>query len=138
MKGEKVLYRRGYVFQTVNDITDYVAIFPPKSLVFKWAILSDNGFMTIIHDYAWNGMSGIHMNIKSSIRGVLFHDVTYQMIRLGFLDIKWKPQADLNLRNFCIEDGMLTIAADIIHAGVKEFGLSSTAPKAEPPVMEAP
>lgn len=78
------------------------------------------------------------MNIKSSIRGVLVHDVTYQMIRLGFLDIEWKEKADQILHDFCVEDGMLRPVAAIILAAVQKFGLSSTTPKAEPETLTAP
>jgi hypothetical protein len=133
-----VKYKEGYKFQTVGDTTLFIGITPPKSLLFQWAILSNNGWLTIIHDYAWNGMSGIPLNIKSTMRGVVVHDVTYQMIRLGFLDIAWKDKADQNLRDMCIEDGLPKFMAATIYKAVQKFGLSSTAPKAEPETMEAP
>ncbi len=134
----KVHYTEGYKFTTTENITEQVGIFPPKSIAFKYATLSINGWLTIGERYAWNGMSGIPMNIKSSIRGVLFHDALYQMLRLGYLDIQWKPYVDQVLHDFCVEDGMIRPVAAIILAAVHKFGLSSTTPKAEPPILEAP
>lgn len=138
MIGGKLKYKEGYKFQTVDDYTVFVGITPPKALVFKWAILSENGWLTIIHDYAWNGMSGIPLNIKSSIRGVLLHDACYQMIRLGYLEPKWKDVADQVLYNCCVEDGMLKLLAKAILKAVETFGHPATTPAQEPPVLEAP
>lgn len=136
--GVKVKYKKRFKFVTSGIITEYVGIFPPKSIYFEWGTLSENGFLTIKDEYPWNGMSGIPLNISSSIRGVLFHDIIYRMIRLGLIDMKWKKKADQNLHDFCVEDGMLRPVASIILKAVKKFGLSSTMPKAEPEVLEAP
>ncbi len=134
----KVKYIKGYKYQTVNDYTLFTGITPPKSLVFKWAILSDNGYLTIIHDYAWNGASGPTIDTENSIRASLVHDVLYQMIRLGFLDAKWKDRADELLYELCVEDGMFRVRAAIWKQAVKLFGVSSTLKDSEPEVLETP
>jgi len=134
----RIRYKRGFKFVTVGIVTEYVGIFPPKSICFEWGLLSINGYLTVKDEYPWNGMSGIPLNIKSSVRGVLIHDVLYRLIRLGLLDIKWKTPGDEVLRKFCIEDGMWKWVADTIFAAVQRWGLSSTGPKAEPKIMEAP
>lgn len=131
-------YKRGFKFVSVDIETAFVGIFPPKSIYFQWGTLSENGFLTVEAGYPWNGMSGIPMNIPSSIKGVFFHDVIYRMIRLGLIGIEWKAQGDNVIRDFCIRDGMLKILANTIHAAVEKFGLSSTTIQEEPVIMEAP
>lgn len=137
-KGDHIYYKKGYKYQTTRDYTLFTGITPPKSLVFKWAILSDNGFLTIIHDYAWNGASGPTFDTKDSMRGSLVHDVFTQMIRLGYLDPSWWPKINDLLHDILVEDGMWHFRAEGWEEAVSHFGSSSTTIAEEPEEMEAP
>jgi hypothetical protein len=138
MKGDKIKYRKGYKYVLAADYTLFTGITPPKSLVFKWAILSNNGYLTIIHDYPWDGASGPTIDTRDAMRGPLVHDVIYEMIRLGYLEPKWKTRADDLLKEILLEDGMNPIRAEIWEEGVEHFGRSSTLIDAEAKVLEAP
>jgi hypothetical protein len=138
VKGDKVKYIEGYKYQLVEDYTCFIGVCPPKSLVSKWVILSDNGFLTIRKGYAWNGASGPTWDTKNSIRASLLHDAVYQLIRLGLVEASWKEKADNLLHDVLVEDGMNIVRAEIWEEGVEHFGKSSTLVDAEPKVLEAP
>jgi hypothetical protein len=138
MKGDKIKYRKGYKYQLAEDYTVEVGIFPPKSIVTRWCILSNNGFLTIMEGYAWDGASGPTFDTLSSMRGSLVHDALYQLIRLGKLDISCRPKADDRLHDICVEDGMNHARAELWEEMVGLFAGSAAKHDAEPPILEAP
>jgi hypothetical protein len=138
MKGDKIKYRKGYKYQLATSYTVEVGIFPAKSIVSNWCLLSVNGFLTIREDYAWDGASGPTLDSKSSMRGSLVHDALYQLMRLGFLDISWRPKIDDLLHNICVEDGMLHMRAELWEEAVSHFAASAAKHDAEPEILEAP
>jgi len=138
MKGDKIKYKKGYKYQLAADYTVEVGIFPPKSIACQWCMLSNNGFLTILEGYAWDGASGPTIDTKSSMRGSLVHDVLYQLIRLGKLDISWREKADDILHNICVEDGMNHARAELWEEMVSMFAGSAAKHDAEPPILEAP
>lgn len=133
-----IRYRKGYKYVLEDDSTCMTGICPPKSIAWKWGLLSVNGAATILHAYAWDGASGGMLDVKSIMRGTLYHDWFYQMIRLGLLDISFKEKIDDLLHNMCVEDGMIHFVAEGVEEAVSHFGDSSVDPAAEHRVSEAP
>ena len=138
MKGDKIKYRKGYKYQLASDYTVEVGIFPPKSIATRWCLLSNNGFLTILGGYAWDGPSGPTWDTKSSMRGSLVHDALYQLIRLGLLDISWREKADDLLHDICVEDGMVHARAELWEEMVSIFAGSAAKYDSEPEILEAP
>jgi hypothetical protein len=145
----KIKYREGFEFVLAEDYTIFTGICPPKSFVCKWAILSINGWLTILHDYPWNGANKPGYNTKGTMRGSLVHDVLYELIRLvrmGVIKIdwteemlaEWKVKADDLLHDILVEDGMVHFMAEVWEEAVENFGGSCILIEAQPPVLEAP
>ncbi len=138
MKGDKIRYRKSYKYQLAADYTVEVGIFQPKSVATRWCLLSNNGFLTVLEGYAWNGASGPTIDTPSSMRGSLVHDALYQLIRVGKLAPSWRAKADDILHDICVEDGMLHFRAELWEEVVKAFAASSAEAGAEPQILEAP
>ena len=85
------------------------------------------GLLIISAGYAWDGPSGITIDTKSFMRGSLFHDAVYQLLREGKLIIPdGRKLADKLLRAICIEDGMWKIRAWWVYRAVRMFGKPSS------------
>lgn len=89
---------------------DYIKILPVGELVAK-------------DGYAWDGPSGLTFDTKSSMQGSLWHDVGYQLIRMGILTKSlYKPLFDALLRDVCIADGMWKWRANMWYRAVTKLG----------------
>jgi hypothetical protein len=89
---------------------DYIKVLPVGELIAKGG-------------YAWDGPSGPTIDTKSSLRGSLWHDIGYQLIRAGVLSkALYKPLFDALLRDTCIQDGMWKWRANMWYREVSKFG----------------
>ena len=88
--------------------------------------------------YAWDGPSGPTLDTRNSLRGSLFHDAAYQLLRGCFLDQKWRTVADEELGRFLKEDGMWSFRRMMWVRELKKFGGAAADPKNRKPVLEAP
>lgn len=84
--------------------------------------LRDDGSLVLRKGYAWDGPSGPTIDTASSMRGSAGHDALYQLISLHAIPASMRARADLDLRTWCIEDGMLPFRADYWYEGVRAFG----------------
>lgn len=84
--------------------------------------IQDNGTLILRKNYAWDGPSGPTIDTDDAMRGSAGHDALYQLISLGVLTTADRQQADLDLRTWCIEDGMPPFRADYWYEGVRAFG----------------
>ena len=100
--------------------------------------ISPGGRLTILSGYAWDGPSGPTIDTPSFMRGSLFHDALYQLLReTGFgngtdsssLHDQRRYRADQILLEVCIEDGMWRWRADWVFRGVRVGGGHSAAVK---------
>jgi len=87
------------------------------------------GRLTAKPGYCWDGASGPTVDTPSSIRGSLWHDIGYQLIRMGVIQKHpFKELFDDLLRDTCIDAGMYEWRADLWHEGVlligEEWGLA--------------
>jgi hypothetical protein len=72
------------------------------------------------------------------MRGSLFHDALYQLLRLELISHKERVKADRLLSDICKEDGMWKWRADGWEKAVHEFGIFAADPEHEKPVIVAP
>lgn len=128
MKGDKIYYYdRGSFYVLSRTYTVDIGIFPDEDIETEYVSLSKNGTLIIRLGYAWDGPSGPTINTKSTLRTSLIHDATFQLFRLGVLDMKWFHKANDNLRDIGIEDGMWKWRAEMWHSKVVQNGMKDAA-----------
>lgn len=133
-----VYYKAGYKYQTTKDRHASVAVRPIAPFRHDYLSLDDEGNLGIKKGYAWDGASGPTWDTKNSMRGSLFHDAGYQLIRLGYIDPGHKEYFDQLLFDMLVEDGMFEWRATYWKWAVLQFGKGSTRPSAEPQEEVAP
>lgn len=102
-----VIYDLPECFRGLEIYTPYVSIIDCKLL--------------IKDKYAWDGASGA-VDSPDFMRGSLYHDSGYQLIREGLLDKSYRKEFDKLLRQVCIEDGMSKFRAFYVYYAVCIFG----------------
>jgi hypothetical protein len=125
---EGICYQSGYKYQLVNEYICNVNIYPDKDINTKYIVLSIKGRLVIHSGYAWDGPSGPTIDTDNFMRGSLVHDSTYQLIRQGHLDQKWREQADKELKRICLEDGMSRIRAWYVYRAVRRLAAKAAWP----------
>jgi hypothetical protein len=139
MKADRTLYfRRGYKYVVKRDCHGKLDIIPFAPIDVDHMRMDMEGNATILAGYPWNGASGPTWDTLSSMRGSLWHDFCYELIRLGLIDRKYKEYADQLLHDLCTEDGMYSWRADYWRWAVLKFGAGSCLPSAEPKEEVAP
>jgi len=130
-------YRSGYKYQLAEDEQFITGIYG-KNIKTDWIELFSNGILIVRKGYAWDGCSGPTIDTKNSMRAGLVHDAGYQLMREKLLTLDYKDYFDglffLTLRH----DGMCFLRAHIWYNAVWKFGRSSTLPKNDRPILEAP
>lgn len=121
-------YKGGFKYQLVGDEYYETGI---KGYIIdtRWLSLSLDGTLLVKDGYAWDGPSGPTIDTPSFMRGSLIHDALYELIRKGFIPQEYKIEADLILKEICLEDDMWEIRAWWVYKGVKYFGKASTLAK---------
>ena len=128
----KLKYRslHGYKYETLMFVQ--VAVDIPERVGIIYAGINDDGILWVDTHYAWDGPSGPTIDTKTFMRGSLFHDVLYQMIREGVLDRKYRLEADKLLRRICLEDGMSKFRAWYVYTSLRLFGARAIKPVKNP------
>ena len=107
---------RRYKYQTTREMTVQTSFRPPSSLQtsYGWVWLLPSGELMVMKGYAWDGPSGPSIDTENFMRGSLFRDALYQMLREGVLpnpaDLN-RAIADILLYDICREDGMCEFRA---------------------------
>jgi len=146
-----IKYKSGFRHQLVADAYTQTAIYPDKAIITKYGELSTDGFLIAKDGYAWDGPSGpcrfiadrlpefLRLKyLKTILRGSLFHDLIYELIRLGLLPTKWRKQGDKELKRICLEDKMCDIRAWWVYKAVRKGGSMSADPRHKKPIYTAP
>jgi hypothetical protein len=138
-----ITYRSGYKYQLVEDyIHPDCGLKPPTSVMdHPFIQLTEAGQLTIKAGYAWDGPSGPTVDTKNFMRGSLVHDALYQLMRERENQLPlatYRNQADLLLRDLCIEDGMSTLRAGWVYQAVRLCGEPSAKPENEHKPITAP
>lgn len=135
----QIEYRAGYKYQLAKTVSVQTSIYPDQDIETDYILLTKPGLLTIIKGYAWDGPSGPTIDRPTFMSGSLAHDAVYQLMRMELLPRSCKEQADLLLRDICIDDGMWEWWADnVVYNGVRVGGNSSTDPANRKPVITAP
>lgn len=133
-----IRYREGYKYQLHEDYQVLVLIKPAAFIFEPYIRLDIDGLLSIRAGYAWDGPSGPTVDTKNFMRGSLVHDALYQLMRHGHLDpILFREVADGELVRLCREDGMSSIRAAWVYAGVR-FGGGPCAERNDDVVLTAP
>jgi len=131
-------YKSGFKYQLEETERFQTALRPSRRLETPFIILYCSGEMTVFRGYAWDGASGPTIDTKNSMRGTLFHDAAYQLMRLGLLSPEWRETVDDEFGRFLKEDGMWWLRRKLWVREVKKFGGSAADPRNKKPVLEAP
>lgn len=92
----------------------------------EYITLWEDGRLILRKGYAWNGATGA-IDTENSIAGSAGHDALYQLIALHAIPTEKRWLADLDLRRWCIENGMATERADAWFTAVRLLGESFAA-----------
>ena len=132
-------YQTGYKYQLYTDELFQTPFRPDKLIKTRFILLSYDGMMSILSGYAWDGASGPTWDTKNTMRGSLFHDAAYQLIRLGLLkEHSVRQIADEYFGVLLKEDGMGTIRRKLWIRAVKRFAASAADPKNRRCILTAP
>lgn len=116
---------RKYKYQLIDDETVQTEI--DHNVATKFITIQE-GLLTVKSGYAWDGAT-FAFDTATILRGSLFHDALYQLMREGELNRdKYRPIADLLLKKICLEDGMWKVRAEWVYFAVKTFARRSTKP----------
>lgn len=135
---QEIKYRSGYKYQLAEDVTCFIGIFPDEDIVTEFIMLDRMAFMTIKTGYAWDGPSGPTWDTPNFMRGSLFHDAGYQLMRMGELWASHKLPLDMLLRTFCQVDGMSKFRSNYVYKGVSMGGKTATLASSLKPILVAP
>ena len=135
---QRILYTEGWKYRLEAQYDDVIPIRPPENIKTDFIVLLKNGYLSIRKGYAWDGASGPAVDTANFMRASLVHDSLYGLLRAGHLPATFKDQADVLLRQTCIEDGMNPIRAWWVYMAVKTFAKRATTPEGENPVLIAP
>lgn len=103
----------------------------------KFISMSKKGLITIRPGYAWDGPSGPTFDTKSFMRGSLFHDAAYQLMRESLVSIDLLPSFDRMLVAICKDDGMWALRRRWVYRGVRIGGGPSAEPRSVK-ILQAP
>lgn len=145
-----------YKYDVVNNVGPYQSGIKGLCVYHKYFTLEPSGCITAKEGYKWDGPSGITVDTPSFMRGSLFHDIFYQILRdnlLNRFDIDgipcykvaetyiidvgkhyhtWldvKNAADNLLKKMCLQDGMMRFRVCYVYKGVHLFGGRYCKPK---------
>lgn len=135
-----ITYRllRGYKYELVDAAEHPSSILrdtlnPVRTLIqTKYGRIDSDGRLVIYSGYAWDGPSGIAIDSPTGMKGSLFHDFLYQLMREGFLSRSYRDAADRLLQSICLENGMSKIRAYFWYLAVKSFSKRSAYPETNP------
>lgn len=84
--------------------------------------LYSDGWLVIQTGYVWDGPSGPSFHTANFMRGSLYHDALYDLMKQGLLSKEWRKAADDLLVSVCAEDGMVAPRRAWVYAAVRNFG----------------
>lgn len=123
---------RSYKYQLVDTYQVETGIhLPGLPISTEYIDMGVTGRLTIRAGYAWDGPSWPAIDTANFLRGSLPHDALYQLMRMGLLPLEKRGEVDCLLRRHCLEDGMSSVRAALVYAGVRAGGWTSVRPRPE-------
>jgi len=135
---ESLLYSAGYKYQVRGDFTVHIPALVEFGTIRYDFLRLENGNLTVLKGFAWDGASGLTFDTDSSMRGSCIHDAIYRLIRQKLLPESQKELADDILWFVCVKDGMWEWRANIWHLAVDKCGGSSVDPENKKKIKVAP
>ena len=125
-KGRDYRALRGYKYQLLAPVSIQTPYRPPELITSSmfWVALNERGWLTVRRGYNWDGPSGPSIDTDSFMRGSLFHDALYQLLREGKLSADGSDRqiADELLRDICLADGMSRFRAWYVYRTLRIAG----------------
>lgn len=116
-----IYYKSGYKYQLQKRAGIEIGLKLLKPIETPF-ISYRGGFLYAEQGYAWDGPSGPTIDTKNFMRGSLFHDVLYQLMKEGILSWESQKLADNALKEICKIDGMSLIRRSYVWLAVSLFG----------------
>lgn len=130
--------KANYRFQLAENLVIKTSVTPPATICHQFFTLATDGWLIIKKGYAWDGISFfLSPQTTNSRKGTCVHDCFYQMMRLGLLDLIWKPWTDEEMRRVFIASGMFAWRANYMYQAVLKFGAPNVDPKNARPILLA-
>ena len=133
----KIYYKKGYKYQLHENTCVQTEIFG-HDIKTDFVSLDVNGLLSIYKGYAWDGPSGPTIDSPSGMRGALFHDVGYQLIRENLLPIGFRGYFDELFYRILLEDRMFKLRAWVWYKSVVGFAKGAAMPENDREILEAP
>ena len=131
-------YRKGYKYQVAETTWVQTDIYPEADIDTHFVSLTKKGVLTVRDGYASDGPSGPTIDTRSSIRGAIFHDALYELMRKGLLASYWRSHADGLAYEIWIEDGMWKWRAMRWYRAISSFAGSFADPKHKKRIYTTP
>ena len=133
-------YRKGYKYQVADDDYIQTEIYPKHDIEIKFVSLSKKGLLRVKTGYASDGPSGPTIDRPRShvIRGAVFHDALYQLMRMELLDSYWRPFADRLAYQTWLKDGMWKWRARQRYKAISKHASFAAEPKNKKKIYESP
>ena len=116
-------------YQLVSDAVVETGLELDKDIVTERITLSSTGKLTVLSGFCWDGVSGPCIDRKTNMRGGLFHDALYQLMRMGKLNHSYWKEADRVFGKIIREDGCWPITVKIDLMGLSLARGSAAKPK---------
>lgn len=133
-----IAYKKGFTKQICQPAFYASGIAIPKRIVTDFCVVSKKGDIWIKEGYAWNGASGPTIDTKKTECLSLFHDLWYQLIRLGLLPESYRKEGDKMLYALGRRDGMWKLRVWYWYRGVRWQGGGSAQIGTEQLIQYAP
>jgi len=133
-----IQYKAGYKYQIIKGDECMTTIYPGESVDTQFISLSVLGKLIVKPGYAYDGPSGpTPFDTKNFMRGSLFHDALYQLMREGYIGgHEDRKRADQVLRDICRTDGMSKVRSWWVYRAVRIGAKNSS--EVGRPIQEAP
>lgn len=118
----KLIYQGGYKYILKADYQHMLTRILGYVVSTDFIKLNEVGVLWLRCGYAWDGPSGPAIDTLDFMRGSLIHDVLYQLIRDGRLPLSEKDNADRELQDICLRDGMSKLRAWWVYQAVRLWG----------------
>lgn len=84
--------------------------------------LHEDGRIVMFKGYAWNGASGPTLDTDDTMAPSAGHDALYQLIEMGAIPSSLRVEADRDLRDWLIGEGMPEVRALLWYRAVRLAG----------------
>lgn len=102
---KRVIWRKSQGFVLEWHLTQYVGIFPARTIYLKHITLSAFGVLALSPGFEWDGPSGPTLATDATMRASALHDALYSLISDGLVHRSARARADAVLRDAMLEDG---------------------------------